>query len=271
VLAGLVRRLIPYGPVQDLASGSPLGHPAHPILVAVPIGSWVSANLLDLTGGDARTTRRLVGLGILAAVPAAAAGASDWATTSGAERRIGLVHAALNWTALGLYSASWVARGRGRRVKGALLALAGTGVVSASGWLGGHLSYALGVGVDTTAFQSLPRDWTDVAAESDVSADKLVLADAGGIPVLLVRAGDRITAMADRCTHRGGPLNEGEIRDGCVVCPWHQSEFALADGSLVHGPATRPQPTAEVRVVGGRVQLRRADEPRSLRADSVGP
>jgi nitrite reductase/ring-hydroxylating ferredoxin subunit/uncharacterized membrane protein len=271
VLAGWVRKLIPHGRVEDVASGSPLGHPAHPLLVALPIGSWASANLLDLTGGDARTTRRLIGLGIVFAVPAAATGANDWATTSGGERRMGFVHAALNWTAIGLYTASWLARGRGRRIKGKALALAGTGVLSASGWLGGHLTYALGVGVDTTAFQTLPAQWTDVAAESDVTAGKLLLAEADGIPVLLVRAGNAITAMADRCTHRGGPLNEGEIRNGCVVCPWHHSEFAIADGSLVHGPATRPQPTAEVRVIDGRVQVRRADEPSSLRAYSVGP
>ena len=59
-------------------------------------GSWTAAAWLDLTGGDRVTARRLVALGVLAAVPTAVTGANDWLTTSGAERRVGLVHAAAN-------------------------------------------------------------------------------------------------------------------------------------------------------------------------------
>jgi uncharacterized membrane protein len=157
ILVSVLDRAIPAGRVQELASGSFLGHPLHPALVAVPIGSWVSANLLDLTGGDARTTQRLVGIGTLAAAIAAYTGANDWRTTTGAARRVGLVHALLNDVALGLYFGSWRARRGGRRAKGAVLALAGTGAVGASGWLGGHLSYTLGVGVRPAADRPATR------------------------------------------------------------------------------------------------------------------
>jgi uncharacterized membrane protein len=61
--------------------------------------------------------------------------------------RVGAVHAALNDLALGLYVASWLARGRDRRARGAVLALVGSGVLAASGWLGGHLVYRRGMGV----------------------------------------------------------------------------------------------------------------------------
>jgi nitrite reductase/ring-hydroxylating ferredoxin subunit/uncharacterized membrane protein len=271
VLAGLIRKLIPEGPVTDAASGTPIGHPLHPLLVTVPIGSWVAASYLDLTGGDARAAQRLVGLGNLAALPAAFTGANDWLSTSGGERRVGLAHALLNYTALGLYTGSWLARRNDRRVKGAALALAGSGVLSASGWLGGHLSYALGVGVDTTAFQQLPTDWTDAGPETDVRAEQPSVADVDGVPVLLVRHEGRLVALADRCTHRGGPLHEGQIKDGCVTCPWHNSSFELADGSIASGPATRPQPVLDVRVENGRVQVRRSDEPRDLRTNPIGP
>ena len=77
-----------------------------------------------------------------------------------------------------------------------------------------------------------------------------------------------MVVLADRCTHRGAPLHEGELLAGCIVCPWHGSEFAL-DGSVVHGPATRPQAAYEVRVVDGQVLVRRADEPRTLRTNPV--
>jgi nitrite reductase/ring-hydroxylating ferredoxin subunit/uncharacterized membrane protein len=270
VVASVVRKLIPAGPVGDAASGTPIGHPLHPLLIAMPIGSWVAASYLDFTAGDAKAAQRLVGLGNLAAVPTALTGANDWLSTTGGERRVGLTHALLNFTALGLYTSSWLARRKGHRVKGAALALVGAGVLSASGWLGGHLSYALGVGVDTTAFQQLPTDWTDACAESEVQAEVPTAVEVDGVPVLLIRHEGRLLALADRCTHRGGPLHEGEIRNGCVICPWHQSSFALVDGSIASGPASRPQPALDVQVVSGRVQVRRSDEPRGLRTNPVG-
>jgi nitrite reductase/ring-hydroxylating ferredoxin subunit len=143
-------------------------------------------------------------------------------------------------------------------------------VLSASGWLGGHLSYAQGVGVDTTVFENLPTEWTDALAESELPADGAVTSvELGGIPILVTRRGSRIVAMADRCTHRGGPLHEGEVRADCVVCPWHGSAFSLDDGEVRSGPATRPQPLLDARVQDGRVQVRRAEE-RTLRSNPVG-
>lgn len=226
--------------------------------------------VLDLTGTDRAAARRLVALGLLSAVPAAITGTNDWLTTSGAERRVGLVHAALNDAALLTYGASWLARRRGRHARGVALALAGFGLAGLAGWLGGHLAYALGVGVDTTAFQALPGEWTDAGAEAEIPDSRGIRVEVAGVPVLLARDGGHIVALADRCTHRGGPLHEGEFADGCVVCPWHGSSFALADGSVRGGPATRPQTTLQVRVESGRVQVRRAGEPRTLRTNPIG-
>jgi nitrite reductase/ring-hydroxylating ferredoxin subunit/uncharacterized membrane protein len=273
-------RLLPHGATRDVASGVPLGHPLHPLLVALPIGSWTAASYLDLTRGDRTAARRLVALGIATAVPASVSGVNDWLSTADAERRVGLVHAALNHAALTAYAASWVARRRGRHAKGALLSLAGLLFTGGAGWLGGHLAYALGVGVDTTAFQQLPSEWTDAAAESALTRGAPICAEVDGVPVLLLRTSDGATngttsttsgivAMADRCTHRGGALHEGELQDGCITCPLHGSRFAL-DGSVQRGPATRPQPTLQVRVIDGRVQVRRPDEPRALRNNPVG-
>lgn len=271
-VGGLVRRLLPRGPVRDTASGTPLGHPLHPILVGIPIGSWSAATYLDLLGGKRNrgAARRLVGLGNLTAVPTAITGANDWAYTTGAERRVGFVHALLNDVALTLFAGSWWARRRGHPIKGIALSLAGGSALGAAGWLGGHLAYGLGVGVDTTAFQHSPEDWTDVAAELDVVADKPLRGDAEGVPVLLLRRAGEVVALADRCTHRGGPLHEGWVDHGTITCPWHGSRFCIDDGAIVEGPATRPAPVFETRVVAGRVEVRRSPEPRALRTNPVG-
>jgi nitrite reductase/ring-hydroxylating ferredoxin subunit/uncharacterized membrane protein len=277
LLQRLTSRLLPTGSVKDLLSGTPIGHPLHPALVVVPIGSVVGATVLDVTGGDRSAARTLVGLGIVSAVPAAVTGLSDWADTGGAERRLGLVHAVSNTVGLGLLAVSWTARraatggGWGRRGVGApgtVSTLAGLGVIGFSGWLGGHLAYALGVGVDTTAFTVLPTEWTEACEIGDLEEDRPHLVHVAGVPLMVVRDRGRLVAMADRCTHRGGPLHEGTVRDGCVQCPWHSSTFDLAEGSVVAGPATRPQPVLQTRVVEGRVQVRR-DEPRALRVNPV--
>ena len=116
-VARLAQRVLPRGPVRDNASGTPFGHPLHPALVAVPVGSWSAATYLDLFGGKRHrcAARRLVGLGNLAAVPTAVTGANDWAYTQGAERRAGFVHALLNDVALTLSSAVGGLAGAGGR------------------------------------------------------------------------------------------------------------------------------------------------------------
>jgi nitrite reductase/ring-hydroxylating ferredoxin subunit len=194
----------------------------------------------------------------------------DWSSTHGAERRIGLLHATANTVALSAYTASWLARRSGRRGLGVVLSLVGMGAVSGGGWLGGHLAYAMGVGVDTTAFQHSEPEWTDLGEPSRVVEGGLTAADLDGVPLVLTRLGSQVLAYSDRCTHRGAPLHEGSIEDGCIVCPWHGSAFSVRDGAVEQGPASRPQPSFEVRVVDGRLQGRRVD-PRSLRTDSVGP
>ena len=266
VIATQLRKVVKPGATEDLLSGTPLGHPAHPMLVAMPIGMWTSVTVLDLVGGNRRTTRGLVALGALTALPAAATGASDWLSTAQAERRVGLVHAALNSAALGLQVASWRARRRGRAA-GAALSMVAIGLTAASGWLGGHLAYAQGVGVDTTAFELLPTEWTDLCSVDEVTG-KPSRHEVGGAGVVTFRAGSDLVAMADRCTHRGGPLHEGELDSaGCLTCPWHGSTFD-STGRVVSGPATRPQPALEVRIENGRVQVRR-DEERALRLNPV--
>jgi nitrite reductase/ring-hydroxylating ferredoxin subunit/uncharacterized membrane protein len=260
-IAAKVRELIPGGPVKDALSGTWLGHALHPLMQLAPLGTWMSAVILDLIGGeDAEgAADKLIGTGLLASVPTFVSGWSDYADTTIAServRRIGIVHAAANGAGALLFAGSLRARARGARGRGKLLALAAMGSLSAGGWLGGHLSYAEGVGVDVTVFEKYPGDWTPVVADSELAEGEPHRAELDGVPVVVVRNGGHLYALAERCSHRGGPLSGGEVADGCITCPWHGSRFRLEDGSVERGPAAYPQPALDVRVSAGMVEVR---------------
>lgn len=295
-VAAKVADVIGHGTVKDVLSGTWTGHPLHPVMTDLPIGFWTSSFMLDLVGGkrSAAASQRLIGLGILSAVPTAAAGLSDWSDTIGEDRRVGTVHAAANIAALWLYTWSWLARRAGRRGAGVTLGLLGATAATAGGYLGGHLVYRQGVGADRNAWKHGGEDWVDVRSEHPERADRpsrsaaeappddpggsgsaatsVEVADdlalIGGKPlvvkvddddVLLARTpAGVIAAISNVCGHAGGPLDEGEFdAEGCVTCPWHGSVFRLADGHVVHGPATGHQPRYEVRSEGGRLAVRR--------------
>ncbi len=260
-VSGVAAKVIRTGGLKDLLSGTWLGHSLHPVLTDVPIGLWTSASLLDVFGGASarRPARQLVGLGVVAAVPTAAAGVSDWLDTMGGEARVGIVHAMANTGALALHTASFLARHRDRHRLGVVLGLAGAAAVTAGGYLGGHLSLARGVGVDNTAFEQGPTDWVslDGLEGADVPDGTLASARAGDVELVLAGEGAKVLALSDRCTHRGGPLHQGSRDDGCVTCPWHGSRFRLVDGSVERGPATAPQPAYDTRPTDGGLEARR--------------
>jgi nitrite reductase/ring-hydroxylating ferredoxin subunit len=74
--------------------------------------------------------------------------------------------------------------------------------------------------------------------------------------VLLARQRGRVCALAHSCSHLGGPLSDGTLKDGSVVCPRHGSEFALEDGHVINGPATVNQPCLDVREQTGKIEVR---------------
>lgn len=265
-LGDAVGKLVEPRSRKDLLSGTWLGHPLHPMLTDIPIGSWTSAFVLDLLGGKSsrNAADALVAIGVVTAVPTAASGLSDWSDTIGEERRIGVAHAGGNVVALACYTTSFVLRRKGKRVKGVAVSLVGAAAATVGGYLGGHLSYRQGVNVDRNAWRHGADDWTDAVSETELVVGQPAAVRVDDDDVLLLRDSAGIVAIGAVCSHAGGPLQEGYIADGCVTCPWHGSVFRLADGGVVHGPATGPQPAYDVRVIGGRVSVRRRRGP-SLR------
>jgi nitrite reductase/ring-hydroxylating ferredoxin subunit/uncharacterized membrane protein len=260
-LGAKIRDLTSPKKVKEALSGTWLGHPVHPLLVGVPIGTWVGAVLLDWLGGEDAETGAdlLVGAGLAAAIPTVATGYNDWADTEPANdavRRVGLVHAAGNATAATMFGASLAARAGGSRTRGKLLGLAGLAALGAGGYLGGHLTYAEGVGVDLGKFETYPEDWTSVLAEAALGEGEMKSVEIDGTAILVARKDGRVYALSNTCVHRGGSLADEELQSACVVCPLHTSAFRLEDGSVEQGPATFPQPALEARVQDGSIEVR---------------
>ncbi len=257
-----VRRVFSAGKLKDAASGTWLGHAVHPMLTDVVIGSFTSASLLDLFAGEDghRASERLIAVGIGAYLPTAATGINDWADTETVDdtiRRAGLVHAGSNAFALSLYAASLGSRLRGSRGKGKLLGAAGLTVLMSGGYLGGHLSLTKGVGPDQTVFDPGPEEWTPAADPSQLPDGRPTRVVVQDTPVLLLREGERVFAIHDRCSHRGCSLSDGQVEGEEIVCACHGSRFDRRDGALKNGPATGPQPAFQVRVQDGRLDIRR--------------
>src|SRR3954466_2180120 len=252
--------------LKDFLHGTWLGHPLHPVLVQVPVGSWLSASLLDAVPPLRPAATAMIGTGVVAAVPAALAGAADWSEQEPGVRRLGALHALLNTAALGLYVGSLVARGKGRGGLGRALSYSGLGLATASASIGGHMSYAQSAGVShaATAARALGSDWIDLGPMDDLPEGRPALRTGRGspvaVPLAVVRRGGRVDVFVGACAHLSGPLYEGTVEEvrgaTCLVCPWHGSAFDLDDGEPRRGPAANPQEKLEVRMQAGRVIAR---------------
>ena len=77
-----------------------------------------------------------------------------------------------------------------------------------------------------------------------------------GRRLCLVRDGDAVFAVDDRCPHRDFALSGGDVIAPCILeCPWHGAQFDVRTGAVLQGPATDALTTHAVRVSDGDIYL----------------
>jgi nitrite reductase/ring-hydroxylating ferredoxin subunit/uncharacterized membrane protein len=247
---------------KNAVHGVWLGHPLHPVFTDVPIGAWTTALALDASAdgdpGMRRAATFAIGVGLVGALGAAVTGLTDWSETGGRARRTGLIHGLLNVAATTLFATSFALRRSDNHETGRSVAWAGYAVALGAAYLGGDLVYGQRLGVNHATGEP-PAEFTPVIASEAVRENTMVRVRAGDADVLLVRQHGRLCALLHSCAHLGGPLSEGTLKDGSVVCPWHGSEFALNDGRVLNGPSTHDQPCLFVRERGGLIEVKAAD------------
>ena len=255
----------PIRPVKDLLSGVWLGHPLHAAATDIPIGTLLLTVVLDLLGQSAAADIALAAT-ILFMLAAAATGASDYADTDGAARVRATTHATLMVVALLvlLVSVALRAGNPSDRTIPIALSLVGFLIVTAGAYVGGDVVYLFGNMVSRHAFRGIGTKWikldtgdvTDLSTLPEATPTK---AKAGINDLVVVRLGETVYALHAMCAHAGGPLPQGTVVDGCIVCPFHGARYRLSDGRVRRGPALYDQPTYEIRSIeGGGHEVRRA-------------
>ena len=249
----------------DLLDGVWLGAPLHPALTDVPVGALTAAVTLDgvaLATGSRTVERQADGalaVSVAGALAAAATGLSDWRYMRGEKRRLAAGHGLLNVVGLVFNATSLGLRLGGRRRAGQFSSAVGFAIAGAAAHLGGELTFGMGVRVNQAQPGAGPRDFAAVLDESQLDGGSMHRVDVAGEAVLVTRsASGDICAIANTCSHFGGPLAEGEREGDVVVCPWHGSRFNVCSGDVEGGPAVFPQPRFEARAHDGKVEIRRA-------------
>jgi nitrite reductase/ring-hydroxylating ferredoxin subunit len=102
-------------------------------------------------------------------------------------------------------------------------------------------------------------EWSDAGAVDEIPDGGARTVSLGGERVAVFRYDGKLSAISSVCRHQNGPLGEGRVVDGCIVCPWHGYQYRPRDGCSP-APFTERVPTFRVRVAKGRVQV----DPRPL-------
>jgi nitrite reductase/ring-hydroxylating ferredoxin subunit len=103
----------------------------------------------------------------------------------------------------------------------------------------------------------LSEGYVKVGRVDDFPVGSLRRVVSSGEDVLVANVDGMLYAMTNRCTHRGGPLDEGELEGSKVICPWHGGQFEVATGKVVSPPPMRDEALYDVRVRGSDVLLRK--------------
>ncbi|MCR4340422.1 MAG: Rieske 2Fe-2S domain-containing protein [Gemmatimonadaceae bacterium] len=252
------------------------GHPSHPALIPFPFAFLIGALLFDLAGvwldrpGLWTTGAYLIVAGVIAGLIAAVPGIIDYRYTvppNSTGKKRATRHALLNVLALILFTAArWLRGDVDVEPDTLILGIEGLGALAliTAGWMGGTLVNRNQVGVDHRYANA--GKWQDEAVKAErggasikvkggLEVNQMKLLRVDGKRVVLGRTADGYVAFDDHCTHRGGSLAGGVMICGTVQCPWHGSQFDLANGEVKAGPARNPIHVYRVERAGDELEI----------------
>ena len=245
------------------------------MLVGFPVAYLFGSACLDVVGRATgrrtwfQTASHMNALGLGTALAAAVPGLIDYVfavppKSSGKQRATD--HMFANLSALTLFALARAGRRRDAEPRAWSIAveLAGTGLMTVAGWLGGTLVYRNQIAVEHLTANAgshevavLPeRETVDAGAIDELDVDQMKLLRVGDRRIVFARTEKGYVAFDDRCTHKGGSLADGSLVCGTVQCPWHGSQFDVSTGKATQGPAEESIGTYEVEEREGRIHIR---------------
>lgn len=269
--------------IKDLLQGKPLKHPLHPLLVHFPIGLFLLSFLFDLAswivdeeGWLVRGAFYTMAFGVIGGLLASIPGFVDYSDIRGDHpaKKTATYHMLLNLLAIGMYAVNVGLRYGDWEVSRTpvvplILSLIAVGIINFSGYLGGTMIYDDGIAVGRHRRRTpMPPDTIrpTAAGEQDgfipvADADRLqegqtLRVEVNGHVMAVVKLDGQVYAFQEFCTHRYGPLSEGQFHDGQVVCPWHRSCFDVRTGKATAGPAKVDLKTYAVQIRDGKILVK---------------
>jgi nitrite reductase (NADH) small subunit len=97
--------------------------------------------------------------------------------------------------------------------------------------------------------------YVKVAQASELEPNHGKLVEAQGKKIALFNVDGKFYAIDNTCTHRGGPLSEGELEGDEVTCPWHGAKFKVTSGEVLRPPAPQGVNSYKVRMNGPDIEL----------------
>src|SRR6185312_3163933 len=198
--------------LRNFLNGTWLGEPLHVVLTDLPVGAWTTAMVFDALdlGLDRREFAKAadtsITIGLVAAMGTALTGLADWSDVDPPARRIGLIHGLINLGSTALFATSLILRKKKSRRNGLIASTIGYGLMAYAAHLGGKMVYEHRVGVDQTNGQNFPDHFVEVLPAIELADSKPTRVMYQGVPILLVRRGEGLFALADTCSHMSGPL-----------------------------------------------------------------
>ena len=266
--------------VKDVLEGKPFRVPIHAAIVHLPLAFFSVATVLDLIGFFVSNVSLhllpaafwSLALGVGTSLVAAFFGFVDYTTirSDRAAKGSATLHMVLNLICVVVFGISLFLHRdiQGQTPVGALVCtLIAYSTMMVSGYIGGHMVYNEGVSVGrhrrdapmperTLDAVASADDWTPLCTADEMVEGEVLRVNIRGTIVSVTKSDDGFYAFQEFCTHRYGPLSEGAIVNGKVICPWHHSCFDIKTGKVCAGPAKLDLITYPVEVRAGKLFIR---------------